>query len=84
MKPVYLFVIEYESEFMTREEPTKHDIECIKRGTLIVYRFSMKGDHAQLESLGQDEKWIAVPVGCLKEAPPELATLGPYHAAEMD
>jgi len=84
MKPVYLYIFEHETDFMSLDEPTRHDIVCVQNGVLTIYRVS----GTKVETLcmngptGAPWEWIKVKKGVLLEAPPEVADLGQYHGLE--
>jgi hypothetical protein len=81
MKPVYLYVFEHETDFMSLDEPTKHDIVCFENGLLVIYKIT----GTKVETLcmngptGAPCEWIKVEKGNLIPPPPELEELGPYH-----
>jgi hypothetical protein len=77
-KPVYLYVFEHETDFMSTDEPTQHDIVCVEKGLLIIYKIcGMSVFTACVD--GVTWKWVKVPKGSLIAPPTELKELGPYH-----
>lgn len=75
-KTVYLYQSEgAETDFVSLDPPTRHDLECVKLGVESIYRF--RG--MTVESVNHKGKWSPVQTAKLIPAPPELESLGPYH-----
>lgn len=82
MKPaVYLYVFEHETDFMSTDEPTQHDVVCVENGLLVIYKIcGMNVSTLCINgATGATWEWVKVEKGHLIPPPPELKELGPYH-----